>query len=92
MASELKTKLLQIELHITQRAWEQALLLYDEIDKKWNSLTSELSKEEVEEIQRITSYISHLLKEKYEELKNEEKCLKTRKAYEKFGQFLRSIK
>lgn len=83
MASKLKDILLQIEVHINQGNWDQALYLYEELDKNWDKLISEVPKAELEELYKIISFITTILQEKYTELKKEERYLQARRAYEK---------
>lgn len=85
VASKLKDILLQIEVYINQGNWDQALHLYEELDKNWDKLISEVPKDKLEELYKIISFMATLLKDKYIELKEREKYLQARRAYEKLS-------
>lgn len=85
MASKLKDILLRIEVYITQENWDQALCLYEELDKNWDKLLSEVPEAELEELYKIISFIATILQEKYTELKKEERYLQARRAYKKLS-------
>lgn len=85
VASKLKDILLQIEVYINQGNWDQALYLYEELDKNWDKLISEVPKAELEKLYKIISFLATILQEKYTELKKEEKYLQARRAYEKLS-------
>ena len=80
----LKEKLIKIELALKQNKLDQALELYENINKNWKKYENNLKIEEINNLIRLLDYIEELLKNKYKKSLENQKFLNLRKAYTRF--------
>ncbi|WP_038055110.1 hypothetical protein [Thermodesulfobacterium hydrogeniphilum] len=80
----LKKELIKIELALKQNKLDQALELYENINKNWEKYENNLKIEEINNLIRLLDYIEKLLKNKYKKSLENQKFLNLRKAYTRF--------
>ncbi len=80
----LKEELIKIELALKQNKLDQALELYENINKNWEKYENNLKIEEINNLIRLLDYIEELLKNKYKKSLENQKFLNLRKAYTRF--------
>jgi len=80
----LKEELIKIQLALKNNDLDEAIKLYEKIEKFWESYAKRLSPEEVQASLRLVDYIEKLLKEKNERSVEKRKFLNLRKSYTQF--------
>ena len=84
MESELKKRLLEIEVALSNEEWDNALALYERLNKEWPEISKNLTLDYAEEALKIVEFLGKLLKEKIDSFKKKQDYLKMRKSYSKF--------
>ncbi len=84
MESKLKKRLLEIEVALCNEEWDNALELYERLNKEWPEISKELTLDEAKEVLKIVDFLGKLLREKVDSFKKKQDYLKMRKSYSKF--------
>ncbi len=81
----LKELLLNLQLLIKEEKFEEALKIYQEIEKNWHIFEKhKISTQELQELLNIVSFLDKILFTKKQNCLERQKCLNVQKVYSKY--------